>query len=751
MEFTCPLTLEVMVDPVVDPDGNTYERSAIEEWLAQHAVSPLTRRPLTADQLVPNRMLRSMLEAQNGSTSSPATKTQAWVKPASDGFLEVTAVPSIEPQADVQFALSRCEAGEGKDEGNEVVTHVLVTDQVELPEPHPCHVCVVIDVSGSMGSEATAKDGEGNALESGFTLLNLVQHATKTIVHTLRATDSLSIVTFSDNASVVLSRRLMDEAGKRHADSLIDGLHPQCTTNLWAGINAGIDQVTGELDRFTSIFVLTDGQPSNRNLDYVGALRRKLAQCPVNGSISFFGFGYCLDSLLLKNLSVEGDGSFGLIPDAGFVGTIFICAMANFRTVFAVDAAIEFNESALAVAPLRQRTPTSVSIGSLRYGQSLAFVFKATEGVQARLVYTLLNGRKVVIEAESMSPSVPERDEYYRQRSRIVAEMLQGAGRPYSNTLPQQLAPPAVMAASKFPEMMALHQDIAGEVAQAVASKSAYNRWGKHYLFSLAMAHLFSVCNNFKDPGVQVYGGALFKHMQEQMNDLFMNLPPPPQSTRARARVRAGHAPVSYASLNRSSNVCFHPDTLLMMADGHAAPISSVKRGDLVMVSEVESAEVITVTVSECDTAPLMVALSETLVVTPYHPVRRLDGPHSSKLWEFPGEIAESQVYRSVQAVYNLMLSNGHTVLTQAVDGTGARFECATLGHGFTQDKVRHGYFGSEAIRRDLMLHEDAPVGVIRIKHEDVRRDPVTLEIISIVGDRGTLMSVQSDATPCDA
>jgi len=31
-EFYCPITHEVMVDPVVAQDGHTYERQAIEEW-----------------------------------------------------------------------------------------------------------------------------------------------------------------------------------------------------------------------------------------------------------------------------------------------------------------------------------------------------------------------------------------------------------------------------------------------------------------------------------------------------------------------------------------------------------------------------------------------------------------------------------------------------------------------------------------------------------------------------------------------
>jgi hypothetical protein len=61
-EFFCPITCAVMEDPVIDPDGNSYERKAIEEWLTRHAVSPITRNALSADQLIPNRALRASIE-----------------------------------------------------------------------------------------------------------------------------------------------------------------------------------------------------------------------------------------------------------------------------------------------------------------------------------------------------------------------------------------------------------------------------------------------------------------------------------------------------------------------------------------------------------------------------------------------------------------------------------------------------------------------------------------------------------------
>ena len=59
-ELTCPLTFELMVDPVVTADGQTYERAAIAQWLAAHDTSPLTGEVLAHKALTPNVMARSL-------------------------------------------------------------------------------------------------------------------------------------------------------------------------------------------------------------------------------------------------------------------------------------------------------------------------------------------------------------------------------------------------------------------------------------------------------------------------------------------------------------------------------------------------------------------------------------------------------------------------------------------------------------------------------------------------------------------
>lgn len=59
----CPITQDVMTDPVLACDGNTYERSAIEQWFEGKgaAISPLTMEPLASAQLTPNLAIQQML------------------------------------------------------------------------------------------------------------------------------------------------------------------------------------------------------------------------------------------------------------------------------------------------------------------------------------------------------------------------------------------------------------------------------------------------------------------------------------------------------------------------------------------------------------------------------------------------------------------------------------------------------------------------------------------------------------------
>ena len=71
-DFICPITAEIMTDPVSTSDGFTYERAAITEWLRTKDTSPKTGAKLESTTLIPNHSLRSMIRAFNEAGSVPS-------------------------------------------------------------------------------------------------------------------------------------------------------------------------------------------------------------------------------------------------------------------------------------------------------------------------------------------------------------------------------------------------------------------------------------------------------------------------------------------------------------------------------------------------------------------------------------------------------------------------------------------------------------------------------------------------------
>ncbi|KAM4024769.1 WD repeat, SAM and U-box domain-containing protein 1 [Anomaloglossus baeobatrachus] len=60
-EFLCPITCEIMKEPVIASDGYSYERNAIESWISTKRTSPMTNLPLENLLLTPNRTLKMAL------------------------------------------------------------------------------------------------------------------------------------------------------------------------------------------------------------------------------------------------------------------------------------------------------------------------------------------------------------------------------------------------------------------------------------------------------------------------------------------------------------------------------------------------------------------------------------------------------------------------------------------------------------------------------------------------------------------
>ena len=270
-----------MRDPVVGPDGHTYERSAITAWLSSNPVSPMTREPMNVSQLKPNYALRASIE--------------------------------------------RYITG-----GAAAMVSTISLSQPSLSQPETL-IIGVIDTSGSMAESAT-QDHDAEGLS--FTRMQLVKHSLHTVAGICAKVPgvAMSLIAFDSMARQVLQPTPVTPTTLSALDGAIDQLNPGGATNVWDGLRLALDTTRnfqrGNPDAKVHILLLTDGEPTLSLIPpngIQGALRSGLASTHENRvSISSFGFGYSLDSDLLVQVSEVGKGIFGYIPDCSMVATVFI-------------------------------------------------------------------------------------------------------------------------------------------------------------------------------------------------------------------------------------------------------------------------------------------------------------------------------------------------------------------------------------------------------------------------------------------
>jgi uncharacterized protein YegL len=93
------------------------------------------------------------------------------------------------------------------------------------------------------GSCAGQTDGRTDYVENGFSLLDLVKHALKTVIKTLRPQDRLSIITFNTAAQTKVALINMDDKGQELAYNCAEELTAGGGTDMQKAINYSVMQV----------------------------------------------------------------------------------------------------------------------------------------------------------------------------------------------------------------------------------------------------------------------------------------------------------------------------------------------------------------------------------------------------------------------------------------------------------------------------------------------------------------------------
>jgi len=162
------------------------------------------------------------------------------------------------------------------------------------------NLALVLDVSGSMYEE----DGTGIAR------LKRIQNAAKGAINKLKPTDSLAVVGFAYNASVLLPSTALSDKGK--ISDVIDKVDmfdvDPGGTAMDQGIQLGLDEVKKQPQggRLSQVVVLTDGETSGEQL--CRQLAKKCASDKVH--LSLMGVGTEWNASLIKDLAKESNGKW---------------------------------------------------------------------------------------------------------------------------------------------------------------------------------------------------------------------------------------------------------------------------------------------------------------------------------------------------------------------------------------------------------------------------------------------------------
>ena len=594
-------------------------------------------------------------------------------------------------------------------------------------EFHDREVIVIADISYSMNDPANPNGTEGAQY---YSKLDLLKRAIEIIAKSMHENDKLTLITYNNTVNTILPRRAMDKDGQDYAINLAYSLRASGGTYLYDGLMVGMQ--IAEVCTDATVILLTDGQPSYSPPAGEAAELDAYRKAKNNRSRLYtFGLGYDINSTLLTDLANVGStgGSFHFIPDGTMVITNFVNRMANERCIIAKDLVVHVvnppsNMTVVSSYPVETTEGGfKVNIGTIKYGQQRDIVFTMPNfsdltSMRMFATFTWTNDprrKSISIEGalcDDASKKAITRNEVYRcmalkaidQAARIGTFSIEKAREVLST----------FMSTVPMTDDIPIINDILGEICTAISSQANWGKWGKHYLMALKPAHQNQECTNFKDPGLQVYGGDVFKTERTSLNNMCETLPllkPSLAATTRYGQTQSAQVPTSNTQFNELFNNptggCFGENGNVLMADGSTKLVKDIVKGD---VLHGDAKVVCVVTFASVAT----IKLSNDFHITPWHPV------YVNNTWEFPFMIA---FYPSNQTmndtVRTFVLDKLHIA---TINGTQA----CTLGHGFEGPVISNDFYGTHRVIDALKKFDGWSDGLVHLSKENQVIDPKT-------------------------
>lgn len=734
--ITCPITCCAMKDPVQGNDGNTYERSAIISALAIKQESPITREPMTTSDLKVNVALRFLCDkyhqtVQSKTSQSSQTKSKK---------------PII-----LDHSIS-------KNSNNLLLTFNVNKESFpkDLNEGHLSQdIVLVIDRSGSMHTQVEAKDRNGQNLENGLSIQDIVNHSAKTVVKTLDAHSRICIIKFDGAIDVVTPLMFATETNKIQIMTSIDSIKPGGQTNIWGAIEKALEILDTREDksRNSAILMLTDGIPNiSPAQGEVETLKKLRKTKNFTTPIYTFGFGYNLQPSLLYNLAKYSNGGNAHIPDGNMIATVFCNFIATILCSVVMNLQLHvipkenntscFNnlcvgDFAYNYDPINQKYIYDIGTVQLQqernivlnYEAKLDFIYYYTYTIEGQL-YTSPN---VSVTADSIVHYLTNENmnsHIYRTTSVDIIRKMINANR-INNLLSTQASYDELVklleenkCASSQSFVDGLLKNIKGDFANIGQVKLAidpkyFKRWGEFYLDQLSRSLNQQMKPNFKDEGC-MFGGAVFEALVDKSSDIFNTLEPPKPSLTVHNSTSGNvfYRGLSMASYNDPRGGCVDSCCTIAMFNGTLKLLKDVKKFDIIKSinsnNKIVGAKVLCVVETIIESGYRHYVNVNGVLITPWHPIKF--GLHGKEeTWCFPGELFSTFNLPS-SSMITLVLENHHVMFINGL-------KCITLGHNFTNhSKLIHPYYGTNKVIENLMYYfpEDYAKGKISVKDSHI-------------------------------
>ena len=616
---------------------------------------------------------------------------------------------------------------------------VSVCPPASGPVPN-IRLTVAYDQSGSMDDKAAPGDSK-------LTKHDLGAHAVNIMAKALGPNDTLEVLGYEDTVRTVYKTASMTEANQNAVVNAIKAVSPGGGTALWSGLQGSLQsaQIQSRENANSVCILVTDGQPSSSPAaGEVVALTKFRKDTNNQSRLHTMGVGYNVNSRLLMDLvRVGGGGQYFFVPDGTLLITNVVALLALERATMGKELKVKIAGPDLSRMTVFGNYPIKyddgfllVDMGTLRYGQTRDLAVEFPQG-KTYLDYTITTSwTPVSSTAPATLPATVVQNSAAVQnevlRSNAVSALftaqatvnLADASKLIGNTVD-------TLKASGFTHPILV--DLEGEAKKAVENLDAWNRWGQHHLRYNAMAHLGQVCPNFKDPGVQKYGGVHHQTLRDALNDISDSLPPPVHlgySGYADYGYGSGQpsvaAPVSRAAFasefNNADGGCFAGHVLVRMDDDQWTQFSDLTAGQVVK----GGAKILCVT---HHTNVTTVTTQEDIESTAWHPYIK----PGTGLWVFPADNVAHTRTQKHAIVYNLVLDKGHLIQIKSAWSEDQEGQAAaqvvttcTLGHGLEGPVIGHAFFGSHKVIDNLSSFPGWSKGLVVLNANNQVRDPIT-------------------------